>query len=40
VSVSSAADAGRELNKIASGRLAQLLIWRNGNEVFATVKKE
>ena len=40
VSVSSAADAGREMKKIATGRLAQLLIWRNGNEVFATVKKE
>ncbi len=38
--VSSAAAAGRELQKIASGRLAQLLIWRNGSQVFVTVKKD
>ena len=40
VSVSSATDAGRELGKIASGRLAQFLIWRNPGEVFVTVRKE
>jgi len=40
VSVSSAADAGREMKKIAAGRLAQLLIWRDGREVFVTAKKE
>jgi serine protease Do len=40
VTVSSAAAAGRELQKIASGRLAQLLIWRNGSQVFVTVKKD
>ena len=40
VPVSSASEAGRELNKIASGRLAQLLVWRNGGEVFVTVRKE
>jgi serine protease Do len=40
VPVSSAADAGREMMKIPAGRLAQLLIWRNGGEVFATVKKQ
>jgi serine protease Do len=38
--VSSAADAGRELQKIPSGRLAQLLLWRGDGEVFVTVKKD
>ena len=38
--VSTAADAGRELQKIVSGRLAQLLLWRDGGEVFVTVKKD
>ena len=38
--VSSAADAGKELQKIASGRIARLLIWRGDGEVFVTVKKE
>src|SRR4029077_819403 len=32
--VSTAADAGRELQKVASGRMAQLLIWRDQNELF------
>jgi S1-C subfamily serine protease len=40
VAISSATDAGRELAKIQSGRLAQLLIWRNPGEVFVTVRKE
>ena len=38
--VSSAAEAGRELQKVPSGRLAQILLWRDGNEAFVTVKKE
>jgi serine protease Do len=37
--VSNAADAARELQKIESGHLAQLLIWRGNGEVFVTVKK-
>jgi len=40
VPVSNAAEAGRELAKIPSGRLAQLLIWRNAGELFVTVRKE
>jgi len=39
-SVSSAAEAARELQKIASGRLAQLRVWRGESEVFVPVKKE
>jgi serine protease Do len=38
--VASAADAGRELQRIPSGRLAQLLLWRGDGEVFVTVKKD
>jgi serine protease Do len=38
--VSSAADAARELQQIASGRIAQLLVWRGDGEVFVTVKKD
>jgi serine protease Do len=38
--VSSAADAGRELQRIPAGRIAQILVWRDGNEVFVTVKKD
>ncbi len=38
--VASAADAGRALQKIESGRLAQILVWRSGNEVFVTVQKD
>ena len=42
--VSSAAEAGRELQKVASGRIARILVWRSngdrGDEVFVTVKKE
>jgi serine protease Do len=37
--VSNAADAARELQKIESGHIAQLLIWRGDGEVFVTVKK-
>ena len=38
--VSSAAEAGRELQSVASGRIAQILVWRGDGEVFVTVKKE
>jgi serine protease Do len=42
--VSSAAEAGRELQKVTSGRIARILVWRSngdrGDEVFVTVKKE
>jgi serine protease Do len=42
--VASASDAGRELQKIASGRFARILVWRvagsEGSEVFVTVRKE
>mgnify|MGYP003335816244 CR=1 FL=1 len=35
-----ASDAGRELGKIAQGRIARLLVWRGDGEVFLTVRKE
>ncbi len=38
--VSSAAEAGRELQKITSGRIARILLWRGDGEVFVTVRKE
>ena len=38
--VSTAADAGRELQRIPSGRIAQILVWRDNTEVFVTVKKD
>ncbi len=40
--VKTAADVGRELAKVASGRLAQLLLWRSDppGQVFVTVKKD
>jgi serine protease Do len=38
--VSSAAEAGRELQKIATGRLARLLLWRENAELFVTVRKD
>jgi serine protease Do len=40
--VSDAADAGRELQKVPSGGLAQLLLWRNNppGQVFVPVKKD
>jgi serine protease Do len=38
--VSNAAEAGRELQKIASGRIAQILVWRGDSEVFVTIKKD
>jgi serine protease Do len=38
--VASAAEAGRELAKVTSGRNARLLIWRDQSELFVPVKKE
>ena len=38
--VSSAAETGQELQKIASGRLARLLLWRDNAELFVTVRKD
>jgi serine protease Do len=40
--VASAADAGRELQKVASGGLAQLLLWRSNppGQVFVPVRKD
>jgi serine protease Do len=38
--VTNAADAGRELQKIPSGHIAQILVWRGESEVFVTVKKD
>jgi serine protease Do len=38
--VSSADEAGRLLQRVESGRLAQLLLWRGDSEVFVTVRKE
>ncbi len=38
--VASAADAGRELQKVPSGRIARILVYREGNEVFVTVRKD
>jgi len=38
--VSSAADAARALQQVPSGRIAQILVWRNDGEVFVTVKKD
>ena len=38
--VSSAAEAGRELQRSQSGRIAQILVWRGDSEVFVTVRKE
>jgi serine protease Do len=39
-SVSSAAEAGRELQKVAAGRIARILVWRGDGEVFLTIRKE
>ena len=38
--ISSAAEAGRELQKVANGRIARILVWRGDSEVFVTVRKE
>jgi serine protease Do len=39
-SVSNAADAARELQKVPQGRLAQMRVWRGDGEVFVPVKKD
>ena len=38
--VSNATEAARELQAVASGRIAQILIWRGDGQVFVTVKKD
>jgi serine protease Do len=38
--VGNAADAGRELQAVPSGHIAQILVWRGESEVFVTVKKD
>jgi serine protease Do len=38
--VSNAVEAARELQKIQTGRLAQLRVWRGDREIFVPVKKE
>jgi len=38
--VSNAAEAGRELQRVPANRIAQILVFRDGGEVFVTVKKE
>ena len=40
VTVSNAADAKRELDKVESGRIARILLWRGDGEVFVAVKKD
>jgi serine protease Do len=38
--VASAAEAGRILTKIPSGGRAYFLVWRRGQEIFLSVRKE
>jgi serine protease Do len=38
--VSNAVEAGRELGKVTSGHIAQVLVWRGDSEAFVTVKKD
>jgi serine protease Do len=38
--VANAVDAARELQKVQTGRLAQLRVWRGESEIFVPVKKE
>jgi serine protease Do len=38
--VSNASEAGRELQRVQAGRIARILVHRDGNEVFVTVRKE
>jgi len=38
--ITNAAEAGRELQKVASGRIARVLVWRGDGEVFVTVRKQ
>jgi serine protease Do len=40
VPVSNAVEAGRELQKVQAGRIAQILVWRGDSQVFVTVKKD
>jgi serine protease Do len=39
-SVSSSADAARELQKVQTGHIAQMRVWRGDGEVFVPVKKD
>jgi serine protease Do len=38
--VANASEAARELQRIASGRIAQILVWRDGSQVFVTVRRQ
>jgi serine protease Do len=38
--VTTALEAQRELQKVTSGRIAQILVWRGDGEFFVTVKKD
>jgi serine protease Do len=38
--IESAADAGRELQRITVGGYARILLWRNESELFVTIRKE
>jgi hypothetical protein len=38
--VSSSVEAQRELQKVQSGHLAQLIVWRGTSETFVSVKKD
>ena len=38
--VSNAAEAGREMQRVQSGRNARILVWRNNARVFVTVRKD
>jgi S1-C subfamily serine protease len=38
--VSNAAEASRELQRVPSGRNARIVVWRNDRQVFVTVKKD
>jgi len=40
VDVESAAAAQRELQKVRSGATAFLLVWRQNQEIFFTIRKE
>ena len=38
--VTSASDASRLLQQVPSGGTAFILVWRQGNELFVTVRKD
>jgi serine protease Do len=40
VPIETAADAGRELQRIEAGRNARILLWRNGAELFVIIRRE